>query len=665
MACTNTALLILMCFILASVMVARIQEVIHVEDPDRSKFETPPTDNIFPDDKYHRLMHFIQVTDTHITAFGDPTRATEFKEFIIDTVLGVIKPAVVIITGDITDSVSTGFLQSQQIREEWELYWNAISETRVSEKLIWLDMRGNHDNLNLADPEDANNYYRLYSVQGRVHPHSYTYTYKDGSEAYTFIGVDTCTDPGVKRPFNFIGSVKEDNYRLLEQMKQQSRSSNMTIWFGHHPTSSVDSAGPGLRVLMSGDGPYLCGHFHTIGGLFRELYTMHSTNVLELELADWKHGRMYRLAAIDHSLFSFVDVRHGDWPVILITNPKNALMVMPEAEPIYRIKNSTHIRVLVYSPTAIARATYSIDGGEWVPLHQVSNTSLWVAPWKPELYLKGLHSLKVRACQDDETVLKEHSQLFSMDGSRPSFPLSARFLLMQHVYLFQGTFGFAVCIILVPLFYIKIMQVVGKVGRLPSRKFFCSRLLLRMHLLVSMNQFFWPVVLLPIYAAVGPWFVGELVTDHIGVCFLWGLYINGFLVPSGFTYVFATLFMLIGYIPFVLCLSSLLWERRQNCLYEKARPRGCPTSGCIMLYVVAAKTLWAGTYVFAYGYLALVLGFFTTGAVLLPIITWKMAISASPQCFVAFERLLAPRLQSEVEKRDAAATSSTVGNGIS
>lgn len=52
----------------------------------------------------------------------------------------------------------------------------------------------------------------------------------------------------------------------------------------------------------------------------------------------------FRVAAIDHDIFSFVDVRLHKWPIILITNPKDAHYLMPAFEPIGRIKKSTHIR---------------------------------------------------------------------------------------------------------------------------------------------------------------------------------------------------------------------------------------------------------------------------------------------------------------------------------
>lgn len=40
----------------------------------------------------------------------------------------------------------------------------------------------------------------------------------------------------------------------------------------------------------------------------------------------------YRVAAMDHGLFSFVDVPHRQWPVILVTNPKHALFHLPGKE---------------------------------------------------------------------------------------------------------------------------------------------------------------------------------------------------------------------------------------------------------------------------------------------------------------------------------------------
>ena len=52
----------------------------------------------------------------------------------------------------------------------------------------------------------------------------------------------------------------------------------------------------------------------------------------------------FRVAAIDHGLFSFTDVKHASWPVILVTNPKHALFAMKHHEPLHLVQESTHIR---------------------------------------------------------------------------------------------------------------------------------------------------------------------------------------------------------------------------------------------------------------------------------------------------------------------------------
>lgn len=48
--------------------------------------------------------------------------------------------------------------------------------------------------------------------------------------------------------------------------------------------------------------------------------------------------------AIDHGMFSFRDIEHGQWPVILITNPKHTLFLIHKLETVQTIKESTHIR---------------------------------------------------------------------------------------------------------------------------------------------------------------------------------------------------------------------------------------------------------------------------------------------------------------------------------
>ena len=52
----------------------------------------------------------------------------------------------------------------------------------------------------------------------------------------------------------------------------------------------------------------------------------------------------YRVLAVDHDMFSFVDQNQGHWPVVMVTNPKHASMMSSNHEPLWRMMKSTHIR---------------------------------------------------------------------------------------------------------------------------------------------------------------------------------------------------------------------------------------------------------------------------------------------------------------------------------
>lgn len=58
--------------------------------------------------------------------------------------------------------------------------------------------------------------------------------------------------------------------------------------------------------------------------------------------------------AVDHGMLSFIDIDHGQWPAILITNPKQSLFLIPKMENLEAIKESTHIRYIVYFESIFA-----------------------------------------------------------------------------------------------------------------------------------------------------------------------------------------------------------------------------------------------------------------------------------------------------------------------
>lgn len=295
------------------------------------------------------------------------------------------------------------------------------------------------DNFNIKAINSQENYFKNYSVQGYNHSKSYVHYENRNGVSVAFLGIDACPDPGLRRPFNFIGILDASDQQQIKKLQAEANSkADHIVWFGHYPTSCILTmeAEPGqgrldLRQLIGdskGTQVYVCGHLHSMGGLVPQMYTKHKKGYLEIELADWKDNRAYRLGAIDHGLFSFVDQKHNTWPLVLVTNPKHAQFYMPGREPLRLIRDSTHIRILAFSDVDIKTVKVSFDKRSWTECSHTEGP-LYVCEWLPHLYSRDLHYLYVIATDElGKEAVVEHP--FSLDGSMVNFEISARMLLM-------------------------------------------------------------------------------------------------------------------------------------------------------------------------------------------------------------------------------------------
>lgn len=259
---------------------------------------------------------------------------------------------------------------------------------------------------------------------------------KNGVSA-AFLGIDACPEPGLRRPFNFIGILDWQEQQTIQKLKLEAEAkADHIIWFGHYPTSCIltlkkEAQRMNLRELIGNtraSQAYLCGHLHSMGGLVPRMYTKQKKGYLELELGDWKDNRMFRLAAIDHGIFSFVDQKHNSWPLVLVTNPKHARYAMAGREPLQLIEHSTYIRILAFSDVAIESVQISFDKISWMKC-RTTEGPLYVCNWLPHLFSRGLHYLFVRVSDEvGKEAIVEHP--FSLDGSLVNFEVTPRILLM-------------------------------------------------------------------------------------------------------------------------------------------------------------------------------------------------------------------------------------------
>jgi hypothetical protein len=369
-----------------------------------------------------QLLWFVQLTDVHIDV-RVPQRARDFEAFAANDV-PLIDPCLVLVTGDLTESVGTGWRAPGTVEEEWVRYGAILNKTRVRDGTFgsrrwrdavvesspqiavtalgnssaetnvtvtgngsvatdasgtrvraaapfWIDIRGNHDVFNVPFRGHSRDHYsRQAALAGTMRgaggdPDNGTdhlsIRYVARNQSVAFFVADLTPPAGFS--LTVFAEFRAASRRALDAHLARHKSEQQFI-LGHYPDSNIARARHGAAESFSASVPrgagvlaYLTGHSH-----LPRMESRRASGLLELELRDFRKHRAYRIVALDHGLFSHADLVIGEWPAIVVLNPKPARTLDPTAEPAWNIAQSTHVRVLAFAPTGIATVSVAING---------------------------------------------------------------------------------------------------------------------------------------------------------------------------------------------------------------------------------------------------------------------------------------------------------------
>ncbi|KAJ3426242.1 helicase related [Anaeramoeba flamelloides] len=378
----------------------------------------------------NEIIHFLQVTDTHVNLFDDEPNDT--LEDLLKNVIKPLSPSFVIHTGDITDGKqsASSIFETEQKEGEWEIYKNLLQKYGYWNESLWFDIRGNHDSCGVKDLSSPNNYFYQFSPQsaylertGKKRVNHYPLTIS--GQTIHLISFDYYYYPQAGLPYGLYGTLNDEIIDQLTTILEniENMESSKVILFGHTPTAGLrmldDSKEKFKSIIKKYDVDlYLNGHMHQTNC---EGFTLSDENpLLELELASLKQSQYFRMGVLNEGLFSFSDQSlTDDSPVIVIANPKDA-KYLRKSEPLYNMKNQ-QIRVMVFSPEEEIDYVKCIINEETISQemdHDSNNAYLYFATWDPSKYDGGLHDIEIQVKLKNNKEIWNKKQPFSLDGTR-------------------------------------------------------------------------------------------------------------------------------------------------------------------------------------------------------------------------------------------------------
>jgi hypothetical protein len=328
-----------------------------------------------PADAYYgrgtsNVFWFMHVSDPHVgkSPVEDPTgQYLPHFQKSLNQILPVLKPAFVIMTGDLTDASNGALPTVGQQQDEWDTYKSVYTAAGMKPD-FYFDLPGNHD----AYGESGSlSYFLKNSMQGQANgvPYvSWTVKIPDGEVLFFGLNSDgTGSTPMTNPPPEFT----DDELDFVEKAMNAHSDAKLMIVGGHQVLEgSVNVTRLENAFKSVGGGYYLHGHRHEyseylgVGGtvVVNEIGGLGKMDDDNIGVVAVDHnGLVYRATAVEKP-----------WPFVVITAPMSSTLRNggnhPYAYQVCAARKNNPVRALVFADSAIAGAVAQIGSSPPSPM---------------------------------------------------------------------------------------------------------------------------------------------------------------------------------------------------------------------------------------------------------------------------------------------------------
>jgi hypothetical protein len=255
----------------------------------------------------HGVTWLVQLSDLHLSTHY-ASREADLLRFAA-RLLSRLRPAAVLVSGDLTDAKTASRVGSAQYAEEWAAVSRSFDKLQHHAELPrshLLAVRGNHDTFDVPVRGGNNDLFaRTLGVGRRAAAVRVGGAVGVGGPAVALLALDASSSPGWRRPCNFAGAWGGGEAEEAGAALRAAGPSDAVLAFGHFPLSFVDGRERGESLLGAqlarlNASAYLCGHLHwRFGDRLHHWHAFGARRLLELEAGDWKQSRAWRLLALD------------------------------------------------------------------------------------------------------------------------------------------------------------------------------------------------------------------------------------------------------------------------------------------------------------------------------------------------------------------------------